>query len=238
MRVLLAALLLAGCVSTGPEPITPTPENVARQFEVAAFGNDFGVGQDTMRRWPNEPVVGWVDSEAARTSLALHDAFLKASMDDIAVATGLGWNRSAVRDDQVNFQIAVMPRRQFRQVQPTWVSAGDEINASLCLVHIATQRGNGEVIGALVLIGADISERDQRDCILEEIYQAMGLPADACHYRPSVICEADTVFELTPADRLLLATLYDDRLRPGMDRATAIPIARAIIAERWSEFME
>ncbi len=47
-----------------------------------------------------------------------------------------------------------------------------------------------------------------------------------------MICEADTVFELTEADKILLRTLYDPRLKPGMTKAEAMPIARQIIAEQ------
>ena len=59
----------------------------------------------------------------------------------------------------------------------------------------------------------------------------VGLPNDACHYRPSLFCEADRVFALTPADRILLRTLYDPRLSAGMAREEALPIVRIIVGE-------
>ena len=57
------------------------------------------------------------------------------------------------------------------------------------------------------------------------------MPNDACHYRPSLFCEYDRVAAMTPADQILLRTLYDRRLTPGMARDDARPIFRQIIAE-------
>ena len=38
-------------------------------------------------------------------------------------------------------------------------------------------------------------------------------------------------FSLSDTDRILIRTLYDRRLKPGMDRRTAMPIALGIIAQ-------
>ena len=83
----------------------------------------------------------------------------------------------------------------------------------------------------VIMIGTDIDEGLRRHCLLEEMVQMMGLPNDACFYRPSLFCEDDYVSGMTQADIMLFKTLYDPRLQPGMAREDALPIARQILAE-------
>ena len=89
----------------------------------------------------------------------------------------------------------------------------------------------GEIDGALVLIGADNPPDLRRRCIVEEVVQAAGLPADACEYAPSLFCESNHADRPTAADMVLLRALYDPRLAPGMPQAQAMPIAREVIRE-------
>src|SRR3546814_11974343 len=86
--------------------------------------------------------------------------------------------------------------------------------------------GRGRIKSGAIAIGTDIPEPQRQHCILEELVQVLGLPNDACHYRPSLFCEKDRVFTMTPADELLLRALFDRRLPSGMPRAEGVPIAR------------
>ena len=110
-----------------------------------------------------------------------------------------------------------------------------QANGTRC--YATTFRDGRHVItGAVVLIGTDLSAFDRRRCVYEEMVQLTGLLADHCAYQPSIFCEDDRqTFLPTEADRVLLRTLYDPRLRPGMTRAEAMPIAREIIRELWRE---
>ena len=97
--------------------------------------------------------------------------------------------------------------------------------------------GEQKFVLSKAVVVFDIDARDElmRHCIAEEMVQVMGIPNDACHYRPSLFCEDDIVDEMQPADRVILRTLYDARLKPGMTREEAMPIARVIIRELWPE---
>jgi hypothetical protein len=54
-------------------------------------------------------------------------------------------------------------------------------------------------------------------------------------YRPSLFCEQDIVDRMTPADRILLATLYDERIAVGMTRVDAMPVVRQVISELYAD---
>ncbi len=111
--------------------------------------------------------------------------------------------------------------------------------SNLCAVFaIKTPVGaqkNGVLYGATVLIGKN--NFTVQECLVEEMAQLMGLPNDS-----DIVAESkfrtdpkDKAPGLTWHDAILLRTLYDYRLKPGMPRATALPIVRTIIGELLAE---
>src|SRR5690606_4354580 len=60
----------------------------------------------------------------------------------------------------------------------------------------------GDIKTGAIMIGSDIKADLQQHCLLEELVQVMGLPNDACHYRPSLFCEADRVYALSREDQI------------------------------------
>jgi len=69
--------------------------------------------------------------------------------------------------------------------------------------------------------------------LLGEVARAIGLKHPGCAYPPSAFCAADWDTTFTSADLIVLRTLYDPHLKPGMSREEAMPIAREIIRELW-----
>ncbi|MEQ8246093.1 MAG: DUF2927 domain-containing protein [Alphaproteobacteria bacterium] len=72
-------------------------------------------------------------------------------------------------------------------------------------------------------------------CTYEELAQLIGPANDACHYRPSIFCDSDFPEAYTDADKIILRTTFDPRLRKGMTREEGMPIARQIIRELYEE---
>ncbi|MEQ8246082.1 MAG: DUF2927 domain-containing protein [Alphaproteobacteria bacterium] len=79
------------------------------------------------------------------------------------------------------------------------------------------------------------SLRATRRCTHEELAQLIGPANDACHYRPSIYCGRDVIERFTDADKIILRTTFDPRLRSGMTRAEGMPIARQLIRELYEE---
>lgn len=69
-----------------------------------------------------------------------------------------------------------------------------------------------------------------RRCVAEELYQALALDNEACHVQ-SILCPSGNAAAYNEDDGILLRTAYNPRLRSGMKRKEALPIARGIIAE-------
>lgn len=173
-----------------------------------------------------------MDEEATQTYL---QPILNAFKETF-IAVGLAPLRAKDFDDTTMF-VAFVPSYRFGELpglQHISLPTGQA-----CIFR--TGRKPSSPVGQIddAVIGIGVGEGRSRDqlshCILEEIAQAAGLANDACHYRPSLFCEGELVTAMTPADRVLLRTLYDPRLRPGMTRAEAMPIAREIIRELWRE---
>jgi len=70
-----------------------------------------------------------------------------------------------------------------------------------------------------------------RSCLLEEMTQVLGLPADSDLIRPSIFSSRDWAEELSINDKILVRALYDDRIEPGMTRAEAQPVIREVISD-------
>jgi|GEM_PF-668011 len=243
VRCWLAALPLllgaAACVHRPAPPVAqplPSYERVVAQFQVAAFGSDFSDREVPLSRWIGH--IRWRADLPDNAMAAEIRRALPRHMADITAATGIRF-REVDGQAKAEVTIALAPRRAFAARLADLMTENPEVthlaHDSACnAVYMVF--GGTMIYRSRILIGADIPASLRRDCVLEEVVQAMGLPADACHYRPSLFCEADRVYRLHGPDAILLRTLYDPRLTPGMSRAEAMPIAREIIWELWLEY--
>ncbi len=72
--------------------------------------------------------------------------------------------------------------------------------------------------GAAILLPADTTPQDARDCLHEELTQALG-PANDLYRLPDSIWNDDNLHGIaTPFDMLMLRVLYQPELRSGMTR--------------------
>ena len=87
------------------------------------------------------------------------------------------------------------------------------------------------MIFAVVMIRAELPDALIESCIEEEMAQTLGLFNDDPKVRPTIFNDDEEFGLLTEHDRLLLSILYDQRLKPGMSRETAMPLVRQISSE-------
>ncbi len=206
---------------------------LVNQFDDVVFGQEHGKIDQIIRRWQVAPTVAVFAAPSYKGKLPF--AIIRGHLDSISQLTGLAINQTADLKT-ATLRLGYYPREDFAKL-PASPDADPEhyarfIQNSACLGLAAGATDQpGDLDRGAILIGADIDEAVQNHCLLEELVQIMGLPNDACHYRPSLFCEADYVYALTHEDRILLKTLYDSRLSNGMQRAEALPIARSIIAD-------
>lgn len=202
---------------------------VVAQFEAVAFGHEHGRKPTVLRKWTESPQLGlYVERNYDASE---HLPALRHHARAIGRATGLSIGAASGAED-VTLRFGFYPRTALVHLpRATDAQHFQELVTTSACVAMAVADDAGEIREGAIVIGTDISLALQRHCILEELVQVMGLPNDACHYRPSLFCEADHVGELSGYDRLLLRALYDERLEPGMAQDEAMPIARRIIRE-------
>lgn len=234
---LLALLpLLAACQAV-PQDLPPSYERLVAQFEAVAFGSDFGTPAGFLIRWDRPPAihVSYQDEAIA--------ADTRADLADVsAIAARAGWGgfREAEGPGEATLLVFMTPKSTYTETLlglPSHADRSDMLAAAegaLCFGWLSSRgERRGVIAHAVVLIDSAMRIEQRRSCIHEEIIQAGGLLADACHYRPSLFCEADFPRPATAADEMLLRTLYDPRLEPGMTPKEAMPVARRIIRELW-----
>ncbi len=76
----------------------------------------------------------------------------------------------------------------------------------------------------------------RRHCIVEELTQALGLLNDSPVLSPSTFNDESRNQALLPWDAILVRTLYDPRLEPGMPVWVAMPLARQILRELTAQY--
>lgn len=81
-----------------------------------------------------------------------------------------------------------------------------------------------------VLIPADVSPQEMRDCLHEEVAQALGPLNDLYELSDSVFNDDNIHGALTSYDMLLLRVYYDDALHSAMTRAEAAAVLPKVLA--------
>ena len=147
---------------------------------------------------------------------------------------GLPINVLEKPDGTQNITIFAVPWDDLERVlkphspRPEWVET--IVQDSSC-AFIFTPNNTGEITRALIAVSTDERFDRNASCLLEEMTQVLGLPNDSEIIRPSVFNAWDGLDELTENDKILVRTLYDKRIKAGMDRNEALRIAQPIIEE-------
>ena len=97
----------------------------------------------------------------------------------------------------------------------------DEIDDSwrfedyLCFAIVSRNRDE-TIQGALAAFGVKQQSTESHSCLIEEILHGLGPSADRATYTPSIFSEFTIPVEIPLNDQVLLRTLYDPKIKPGM----------------------
>lgn len=242
----VACLALSACVTPQPTEVpqrraiaaqvTPNmnaistfaPQAVARvsrsNTSVAADFLDLSFRMESGRTIPvlsrfETPIrvalAGNVPATAARDASALLGRLRTEAGLDIALAQG----------DQANIVVQFLPRATMQAAVPNAacfvvprVTSWDEFRAARGTSRIdwttLTVRDR-----AAIFIPSDVAPQEARDCLHEELAQALGPLNDMYHLSDSVFNDDNFNAVLTGFDMLVLRTTYARELRSGMTRA-------------------
>jgi len=247
------ALLAKGLLRTdGGGPDTPfDDEMLARNFEQLAFFDEYERGRGlvgargepgVLRRWVAPVRITLEFGASVPAAQQQGDSQLVAAYTQrLARVTGHPISTGA----RGNFHVLVASEddrldtiARVRQLEPNINPATLTMLRSLpraihCLVLAFSDPKNDAVYTrAIAIIRAEHPDLMRKSCVHEELAQGLGLANDSPRARPSIFNDDDEFALLTTQDEMLLAILYDPRLRPGISRDQALPIVGRIAREK------
>jgi hypothetical protein len=217
-----------------PSPVIPAPADTVQNTEewrtrlVTLFDRGALSNEQQRRR----PVTKWlrpidlaVRGDAGPTWLA----DIEAIAADIAGLTG---QTIEVQDNPLgagDIDIYVTDRPGYWPFFVEPASPGSREPFTCIALPLAV---DGRMQTSRIHINAGVlSPATVKACLLEEIFQSMGFFGEIDEVAGTLLNDDVGYQGLGPIDRLLLSTLYDPRLRAGMDRDEALPLARVILGE-------
>lgn len=237
---MLSSLLLHACNTAVPTSEELSDEEYVRNFRTVAFYREFDPEQieQVLTRWEGPLRVAVVGDVNDR-----YLAYVRLHLADLAALSSLDVALSARADANVLVILSPEPfERALDTYRPDYrpffasdrsmeaVTARMKQEAT-CFARIVPGENDEVIVGAVALIPTDQGRFVTRACIIEELTQAMGLFNDSDAIRPSIFNDSSPNMMLSDHDRILLRTLYDPRLQPGMTWSQAEPIVRTVIAE-------
>ena len=232
--------VVVGCAACAERPIDS--ELLTEQFTLTAIEqrSDGAV----IRKW-TEGLRFHLSGDSA--AITRHRPSVEAHSTVYGALTGLATS-FVDKQDQANVLIVFVRRFDFaktlqrlsNQKLATTDSERNEIARTLCITFRADR--HNRYAFALVLIGIDNERAIIRECIPHELAHALGtnqsnliVPSIFSDQNYLINAGAGVLFApiVEPAwhDRVILKTLYDERLKPGMAADAASPIVRQIIGE-------
>ena len=204
------------------------------KFDRTVFYSDRGryenTPRDRVRKWD-----GPVDVVIAGSASGNYKEFAQKHLDELSRLTGLEISLTeGPAQRRTNFLVVVDDRKAIDQVLADMEVPYEnrELNSrATCFALVAPE--TERIVAAITAIPSEHPEEIIRHCILEETTQALGLYADADMIQPSVFSERThpSLTELPLNDKIIVRTLYDPRITPGMPREEALEVAREVIGE-------
>ncbi len=228
--VLFAAAIAVAGASHGAEIGRPTVDKLVATFDDVVFGAEI---DETMRskvvaKWNGDLRIS-VKGQAKES----HIKYLRRHLDSILDITGL--SISAVDGDEKpeNVTVVFVPRVQMSKIKIDTVDPKliRTLSGPGSCYFLAFRDPPDAIVRSIIVVNNERSSRAINHCLLEEVLQSLGLPNDSDLIRPSVFSDLDTVTSIQRTDEILVRTLYDPRLTPGMNRDEALVVARQVIAE-------
>jgi hypothetical protein len=172
-----------------------------------------------LARWETPVSVAVVEGANSANERVARERIL-----ELSALSGLEFVWAIAGDPEVELEIRFSNESDF-------IINGNQRAA--CYARVGNVR-DGIIGSAGVYIGKIGDDRWRTDCLAHELLHALGWRGHTHRVR-SAISYAHGETELTRWDRMMMRTLYDPRLPPGISKEDAIPIARVILREMIEE---
>ncbi|MDA1090834.1 MAG: DUF2927 domain-containing protein [Proteobacteria bacterium] len=246
--IILTALVLltvAAVAPAGAEPSeeTVTNQDIVRNFDTIAFGNEYtGRRYDNVRKW-RQPIRVGIEGRYPK----YFETFVLQHIRDLRKLTGHSirlyyspamqkegrlapdFDRKKINLILYYLPVDKIPKRLARYFDNDEAKVKKMIEVSTCFAKFGTKIN--EIRWAIAVFPSHHSQEYMRACVVEEMTQVLGLPNDSNAVKPSIFNDSSQYFELTAHDRWLIKMLYDPRITVGMPRPDAIRAAATFLDE-------
>lgn len=154
-----------------------------------------------------------------------------------------------IREIKINLPLFIIPRARLpesveKNTNGAFKAADVRRIMAASHCHGRIRHGKKGISFAYIAIAGEVPTQTQygktrvdpklfaKACVVEELTQVLGLINDSDALEFSIFNDKSRAIDLTEPDRWMLRMLYDPRIRPGMHRATALPIVRRFLSER------
>ncbi len=244
---LVLALWLAALPAAAAE--RPSPQELAAFFTDVVFGAEYAkTGSTEIKKWlepirirVSEMEGRMIDKPDGGKELKLdklkpkpeHIALIRKHLKTLLRLTGIKSESAKKVGKPPNFFIKFVPRLAMhapflvKDVDPPLLKK----LAAPGVCYFLTAAKKGLIVWATIVVNNALPPEAMDACLLEELTQSLGLPNDSDLVKPSVFNNAATPRELNRTDIILIRTLYDRRLPPGMIKRQALRRINRIVAD-------
>lgn len=220
------------------EDLRPQLDDMVAHFIEVAFGVEYATltsRSNILAKWPG-PVVG-INAQGRQTPALIAQA--SKHVHSLAKLTGLQFRTLKPGEIIPSIDLVFMKRAHMGNISgpnidPAIVRSMASDPTMVCY-FLAWRSPPQTIIKAMVVVNVETDPTRIDACLLEELTQVMGLPNDVAAYWPSIFNPNDTSTSHSQWDELYIKTLYDPRLKPGMNPTQAAAQARVIFAEALSK---
>jgi len=158
--------------------------------------------------------------------------FIRKHLNSLVRDTGLITEDANKTDKPPNLIINFMPRDHLGN--PNLADADPKLLNKLaaqggCYFLMWADGKTGQINKVVIVVNSERLLIRINHCLLEEMTQSLGLPNDTNFIKASIFSDSSRRTELTTTDRLILKVLYDPRMKAGLPRDQALPLAKEII---------
>ncbi|VAV87443.1 ATP-dependent transcriptional regulator [hydrothermal vent metagenome] len=212
-----------------PQPPARANSDIARDFLDLSFQLESGSTLPVFTRFES-PITVRITGVPPVTLLPDLDRLLRRLRSEAGI------NISRVSDGAANITIEAVSRRDIHKFQPS-AACFVVPNVSSLKEYSATWRGKSTSWGDMrqrtrlaIFIPNDVSPQETRDCLHEELAQALGPLNDLYRLPDSIYNDDNMQTVLTGFDMLILRATYQPELYSGMTRQQVASRLPAILS--------
>ncbi|MAF47689.1 MAG: hypothetical protein CMM10_05465 [Rhodospirillaceae bacterium] len=227
---LCVVLVILGFHMTGREPVADA-DLLIEKFRITTFSVDFGARKyrlaSKVKKWNGEIRITLIDPEPWQNLFVSQLAVELSKLTKLKVI----YLPESGEIKRANVTVRFMDRGDIKEylVSRNKPEAIAEQISKLICSGTASNRLS-EIFKADIIVPDGLESSTAKRCFIEEITQSLGLYADSELVVPSIFSNLQLGLDYLPLnDKILIRTLYDPRIKPGMSREATMEIARELI---------